>query len=407
MKQSLRALFLSTYPPRACGIGTFTRDLTANIRKEIGWIRPRIAAIDIADDEGIEYADEVVCRVGNRSTNAYALFGHRVNRSDYDVVCVQHEFGLFPGEWGKDVIDFYTACKKPVVTTLHTVLPRCPDLPRKIIRTIVQNSMTTVVMARVGVQMLKSCYGIGPAKLTVIPHGVPSFRRVGQRAAKRMVGLEGREVVSSFGLLSRGKGLEYMIAAMAEVVRKRPAAIFCILGQTHPQIKKREGESYRQELRRMVLAFGLQDHVQFVDRFLTDEELAIFLEATDVYVTPYLGADQITSGTIARAVFFGKAIVSTPFLYATELLADGRGRLVPFKDSAALARQVTAVLSDDALRAKLQANARAYGRGMSWEAVARKYAGVLREVVSTGRVRTPVVVPGSIHLPQPQQMQAT
>ena len=407
MKENLRALFVSTYPPRVCGIGTFTRDLTANMRKEVAWIRPRIAAIDIADDDDIEYGDEVVCRVRNRRKDAYASFADRVNRADYDVVCLQHEFGLFAGEWGKDIIDFYTTCNKPIVTTLHTVLPGCPDLPRKIIRIIVKNSLATVVMARVGVEMLRSYYGIGPAKLVVIPHGVPSFRRVGGLAAKRMLGLRGREVVSNFGLLSRGKGLEYMVAAMAEVVRERPNAICCILGQTHPQVKKQEGESYRKELRQMVLALGLQNHVQFVDRFLSDQELAIFLEATDVYVTPYVGADQITSGTLARAMFFGKAIVSTPFLYATELLANGRGRLAPFKDSAGLARQVTVVLSDDALRARLQANARAYGRGMSWEAVARKYARVLREVKSTGRVRTPVVVPVRIHLPQPQQLQAT
>jgi len=398
MKRTLKALFVSTYPPQACGIATFTRDLTATIKKEIGWITPRVAAIDLTDDDDIEYGQDVVYRIDHVHTNAYATFAEKVNRSGYDVVCVQHEFGIFSGAWGKNIVDFYAACRKPIVTTLHTVMPRCPELPRKITRAIVGKSFACVVMAKMGVDILRSDYGIQFANLKVIPHGVPSFTPLGEFAAKRLLGLQNREVISSFGLLSRGKGMEYMIAAMPEIVKKRPNAVCCILGQTHPIVKKHDGESYREELRRTALALGVQDHVRFVDKFLSDDELAAYLEATDVYVTPYVGADQITSGTMARAVFFGKAVVSTPFLYAAELLSDGRGRLAAFRSSAALAREVTAVLSHSSLKAEMEARTRAYGRGMSWDVTAAKYAKVLSEAAFSRPARAVAPPPRGVRL---------
>lgn len=383
MKGTIKALFITTYPPRACGIGTFSRDLTTNLRREISWLTPHIAAVDIADDEDIRYGVEVVGRIDNCLDNAYADFARKVNLSDYDVVCVQHEFGIFSGDWGKDLIDFYDACSKPIVTTLHTIIPRCLGLPRKILSTIVRRSAVTVVMAEVGVEILRGDYNIRSGNIKVIPHGVPSSNRVGKVAAKRILRLHDRDVISSFGLLSRGKGLEYMVEAMPDVLRERPDAIYCILGRTHPVVRKNEGESYREELHQRVCALGIEDHVRFVNRFLADDELSVFMEASDVYVTPYLGADQITSGAMARAVFFGRAIVSTPFLYATELLANGRGRLVPFKNSEALAREATAILSNSNLRAGMEMSTRDYGRRMSWEAVAHRYADILRSVSST------------------------
>ena len=405
MKAPVKVLFASTYPPRACGIGTFTRDLTQNLRKQAAWINPHIAAIDINDDEDIEYGHEVVCRIRNCRQNAYAQFARKVNNSAYDVVCVQHEFGIFPGEWGAGLTEFYTTCTKPIVTTLHTVVPRCLELPRGIVSTIVRRSAVTVVMARIGADILGNDYEIRSGKINVVPHGVPSFKRVGDFAAKRQLGLHGRDVLSTFGLLSCGKGLEFVIAAMPDILKKRPNAVYCILGQTHPVVKKHEGESYREKLQQMVRALDLGDHVRFADKFLSDDELSVFLEATDVYVTPYLGVDQVTSGAMARAVFFGKAIVSTPFLYAIELLANGRGRLVPFKDSAALAREVAAVLSDDALRASMEAGTRSLARGMSWGAVAHKYAAIFSRAsaAAKGRVFTAISTVTAA-VPPPQRM---
>ena len=385
MKGTIKVLFITTYPPRTCGIGTFTRDLTSSLKRQTDGITPHIAAIDISDDDGIEYGDEVVCRVSNCRAGAYAHVAAKVNASDYDAVCVQHEFGIFSGEWGKDLVNFYLACEKPIVTTLHTIIPQCLELPRRIISTIIGRSAATVVMARIGADVLHSDYDVRSGNIKVIPHGVPPFRRIGGPAAKRTLGLQDRDVISSFGLLSRGKGLEYMIAAMPRIVQQHPRAIYCVLGQTHPVVTRQEGESYRDELCEMAQKLGLEDHVRFVNRFIVDDELSVFLEATDVYVTPYLGPDQITSGAMARAVFFGKPIVSTPFLYATELLANGRGRLVPFRDSAALARNVAAVLSDHDLRLAMEASTRSYGRRMSWEAVAREYAEILTSVTAAGR----------------------
>ncbi|NQT20360.1 MAG: glycosyltransferase [Planctomycetes bacterium] len=393
MEGTIKVLFITTYPPRTCGIGTFARDLTVGLRKKTDCVTPHIAAIDISDDDEIEYGDEVVCRINNCRAGAYAEVAAKVNASDYDAVCVQHEFGIFSGEWGKDLVNFYVACEKPIVTTLHTIIPRCLELPRRIISTIVRHSAATVVMARIGVDILHSDYNVRFGNIKVIPHGVPSFRRIGGPAAKKALGLEGKDVISSFGLLSRGKGLEYMIAAMPHIVKQHPRAIYCVLGQTHPVVRKNEGESYREELHHMARTLGLENHVRFVNRFIVDEKLSVFLEATDVYVTPYLGPDQITSGAMARAVFFGKPIVSTPFLYATELLANGRGRLVQFRDSTALAQNVAAILSDRTLRLAMEASTLCYGRRMAWRAVAREYAEILTSASSNAPTHATVGTP--------------
>lgn len=395
MKRTLQVLFLSTYPPRACGIGTFAKDLTASLRQNTPWIAPRIAAIDIDDDEHLEYGNEVVCRIPNDRRRAYSDLAEVVNDSEYDLVCVQHEFGIFPGEWGKNLIDFYAACRKPIVTTLHSVIPGCCDLPRRIVRTIVGKSRATVVMAEIAVDILRNDYGVSGGSVRVIPHGVPAFRPLGRAAAKKSLGFHSKAVISTFGLLSRGKGLEHMVAAMPEILEEHPNAVYCILGRTHPTVKKWEGESYRRELERMVAERGLQRHVRFADRFLTDEELSVFLEATDVYVTPYLGADQITSGALARAAFFGKAIVSTPFLYAKELLAGRRGRFAPFENSEALGREVAAVLSDDNLKTAMETRMREYSRRMTWEAVASQYATVFVHAVSGQQERVAAGRPGA------------
>jgi len=392
--RSIRVLFASTYPPRACGIGTFTRDLTQNIGRETDII-PDIAAVDISEDEALEYGDEVVLRIPNCRPKAYREFAERVNRSDYDVVCVQHEFGIFPGEWGQELTDFYLTCSKPIVTTLHTVIPNCMDLPRQIINTITTRSSATIVMAQIAVDILCTQYGAPSHGIRVIPHGVPPFNHIGKMAAKKKLELSERKVISSFGLLSRAKGVEYMIAGMPDVVRQHPEALYLVLGQTHPIVRKHEGESYRAELESLVSGMGLEDNVRFVGRFLSDEELSVYLEATDVYVTPYVGADQITSGALARAVFFGKPVVSTPFLYARELLADSRGRLVPFRNSQALGGEVAAVLRDEAMRVAMEQDMLEYARRMSWASVAREYAQVFTDVAATA-TRSRVAVAGAI-----------
>jgi len=405
MRRTTDVLFVSTYPPQECGIATFTRDLACHLSRSAPWVNPRVAVIDSGGESGTQYGEGVACRIDNSQPRCYAMLAEMVNDSIYDVVCVQHEFGLFPGEWGHDLLGFYEVCRKPIVTTLHTVLPSCEALPRHILRSIVCRSRTTVVIAKAAVDILRGQYGLAGADIRVVPHGVPAYQRIGRPAAKRRLGLEGRKVVATFGLLSPGKGIEHMITGMTEVVAACPDAVYCVVGKTHPVVKRREGEDYRESLHELIRKLGLGQHVRFVNRFLSDEELAVYLEATDVYAIPYIGADQISSGTLARAAFFGKAIVSTPFLYARELLADGRGRLVPFEDGGAIGRAVAEIISDEELKTEIEMRMLRYGRKMSWAEVARQYAVIFDELAAAAREEVvapaPTTIPGGYRvLPQ-------
>jgi len=310
----------------------------------------------------------------------YTRVARALNDSDVDAVSIQHEYGIWGGDDGAYVLDFVRALRMPAVATLHTVLRRPTVSQRRILTELVDESAATVVMSRAAAALLTRAYAVDPARLDVVAHGVPNLPLVEPDSVKPRLGLEGRQVILSFGLLGPGKGYESAIAAMPAVVKAIPSVMYVILGATHPDLLHREGEAYRRSLEVTAATLGVTDHVRFVDRFVGRVELGTWLEAADIFVTPYPNLDQIVSGTLSYAMGAGKAIVSTPYAYAVERLAHGRGRLVPAGSSDALAETFIELLRDPGLRATLGRRAYEYSRGMIWSQVGAEYRRIFGRV---------------------------
>lgn len=375
-----RTLFLGSYPPRECGIATFTRDVVEAFDRRLG-TRSRVIAMDEPGGELRNYPSEVIARIREQERGDYARAVSIINKDMAELVNVQHEYGLFGGTRGEWLVDMLRGITKPIVLTLHTVLPEPDDEMLRVTKRLCHYASKVVSLSETGRELLDRVYGIEPEKLRVIHHGVPDVPFQGTEPAKASFGIGQRQVISTFGLISRGKGLEYAIDAMREVSKRHPEALYLVLGETHPVVRRQEGESYRESLIQRVREHGLQHNVQLIDKYLEQEELLSYLAATDIYLTPYLNPAQIVSGTLAYAMGCGKAIVSTPYLYAQELLSYGRGFIVPFKNADAIADRLAALLDDPALRRATERRAYRFSRQMTWPHVAVEYGRLFAELV--------------------------
>lgn len=367
-----RIAFLGDYPPRLCGIATFTHDLCEAIAEAapasecyVGAVNDRVDAYD--------YPPRVRFELDEKDLDSYRRAADFLNFNNADVLCVQHEFGIYGGPAGSHLLALLKEVRMPVVTTLHSLVREPSAAQRKVMEELVRRSDRMIVMARKGPEILREIYGVPGTKVDVIPHGIPDIPFTDASSCKVQFGVEGRMVLLTFGLLGPGKGIEYAIEALPEIVRRHPNVVYLVLGATHPHIVVREGESYRLSLERLAEDRGVKEHVIFYNRFVSLEDLKEFIGATDIYLTPYINEAQITSGPLAYVFGAGKAVVSTPYWHAQELLADGRGILVPFRDSHAIAEGVRAFLDDPARVQETREKAYQIGREMIWPAVAQRY----------------------------------
>ncbi len=373
LKPELNIAFIGNYSPRVCGIATFTTDLSEAVDGQLGR-RSNVFAVAVNDTaQGYAYPQRVEFTIQKNQQGDYYEAANFINASNADVACVQHEYGIYGGWDGIYILSLISSLSVPLVVVLHTVLKTPTPNQKKIIQEMAQRAARLVVMSELAVTLLQEVYAVPVEKIVRVYHGTPDFTALDNNRYKKRFQVEGKQTLLTFGLLSPNKGIETVIQALPGLVREFPRLIYAVLGKTHPNVLKEYGEKYRTSLVALVDKLGLHEHVIFDDRFVSLEELCAWLLATDIYITPYLNEAQIVSGTLSYAVGAGAAIVSTPYWYARELLAEERGVLFGFADSAALAAALRVLLADKARLKALRARTYQFGRQMRWEIVAEKY----------------------------------
>lgn len=377
----LRVLVMSSYVPRECGIATYAEDV-------IHAIEPYGATCDVLAMERrgqpFIYEPRVVGTVEEDNLNSYLAAANLVNRGGYDVLSLQHEFGIYGGDEAEYLMHFLRAVRIPVVVTFHTIMHAPLPAMQRVQSAICQRADAIVVMNGLIPEVLGSVYHTETRKVQVIHHGAPVPHRERGAAIKHELGMDDQYVLSTFGLLNRSKGLEHMVNAMPEIVQAHPHAVYYILGQTHPVMREEEGESYRDSLAAHAQELGVGEHVRFINKYLTKEDLVTYLLATDTYVTPYVNMEQVTSGTLAYAMGSGCPIIATPYLHAQFLLSDGRGMIVPMQDAAALAGAAKTMITDTAFRQRMEAGNWAYGKTLYWPRIGAEYFMVFRQAAASG-----------------------
>ncbi|MCK4553897.1 glycosyltransferase [Candidatus Parcubacteria bacterium] len=368
-------LYVATFPPRECGIATFTQDLTNAFDKEFNpGVRSKILAINANGTSIYNYPRKVAMQINETDIEDYLNRANEINRSpNIKLVNIQHEYGIFGGDWGNYLLPFLELLKKPVVNTFHTVLPHPKEFVKKITRAICEKSSGVVVMTKSAARLLENAYGVKKSKIFVIPHGVHHIPFPSKSRAKKKLNLSGRTVLATFGMLNRDKGIEYAIAALPEIVKEFPDVLYLIIGATHPNIVRQEGEVYRNKLKRTIIKNGLKDYVKFYNKYLDLPELIEYLKATDIYISPTLNPKQAVSGTVSYALSCACPIISTANQYARDVINAERGILVKFRNSSDIKKALFELLRDKQARREMKKNTYFYSRHMTWQNVALSY----------------------------------
>jgi len=381
--ESSKVAFLGNFPPCECGIATFTQDLVSVMNKRYN---PKLKSKVIALNDYASfynYGKNVVMEINREDIGDFIEKAREINKSkDIKLVCIQHEFGIFSGEYGSYLIPFMDALEKPIVVTFHSVLSNPDEKRKRVVKLICSKSSAVIVMANKAIEILNKDYGVEREKIYLIHHGIPSVPFKPAEEYKKKLRLDNKIVLSTFGLLSKGKGVEYVIRALPGLIKKYPNIIYLVMGETHPKVRKKEGEIYRNSLMKEVERLGIKEHVKFYNKYMELKEIIDYLLASDIYVCSNLDENQIVSGTLAYALGCGRAVVSTPFTYAKEILANERGVLVKFKDPDSFKKAIDSILSDKEFKSKLEGNAYSFSRAMIWQNVASNYLAVFNKVVN-------------------------
>ncbi|WP_026074474.1 glycosyltransferase family 4 protein [Brevibacillus massiliensis] len=375
-----RVAYVSTYVPKKCGLATYTFHLRQALSQENQWSGTDKVVVISSGEEDVGSPDPSLLPLARNSKEEYAKMARRLNRSEVDVVSLQHEFGIFGGEAGAYILEFVRNLRKPLVTTFHTVFEDPQPPYASIQREIAEKSTKIIVMNRKAIPFLHQSFGIPVEKICFIPHGAPVPQHAEREQYRQELGWSSRKVMMTFGLLNRGKGIELIIKTLPDIVKRVPDVLYAIVGQTHPEVRKWEGEKYREELLAQINANHLDDHVVMIDEYMDERNLVKHITACDLYITPYPGMQQITSGTLAYAVGLGRPVLTTPYSYAQDLFSRYPELLIRYSDDEAWAEKIVSLLANEQELSKWEGRMEELGRELHWQKVGRQHATLFAEV---------------------------